>query len=112
MDSRHGNLFVGIPEELPTELTSVLHSGVCRVERIVSRGHASPPSFWYDQSEDEFVLVMQGEARLEFADGTQQGMKRGDWCMLPAHKRHRVAWTSPDVDTIWLAVFIDLGPPK
>ncbi len=79
-----------------------------RIERIVSRGHASPPDFWYDQAEHEWVMVLSGRARLEVVeDGTTRilEMAPGDHILLPAHRRHRVAWTDPEQETIWLAVF-------
>jgi cupin 2 domain-containing protein len=74
----------------------------CRIERIVSHGHASPPDFWYDQAEDEWVALLEGEAVLAFADGARLTMRRGDWITIPAHGRHRVEATGPG--TVWLAV--------
>jgi len=79
-----------------------------RIERIVSRGHASPPDVWYDQAEHEWVMVLSGQARLEIVeDGTTRilEMAPGDHILLPAHRRHRVAWTDPEQETVWLAVF-------
>lgn len=88
------------------EVTTVLwSSGDTRVERIVSRGHHSPDGFWYDQTEDEFVVLLDGAARLELEDGTTFALARGDTFVLPAGCRHRVAWTDPACATIWLAVF-------
>ena len=76
-----------------------------RIERIVSRGHASPPDFWYDQDWHEFVLLMSGRARLELADGAPVvELEPGDWLDIKAHVRHRVDWTDPEQDTVWLAV--------
>ena len=99
-------LFDGVPDELPTELVATLlaTSGV-RVERIVSRGHASPPGFWYDQDEGEWVAVLSGAARLRFDDGEEVALGPGDHVDIPAHRRHRVEWTSGVEPTIWLAVF-------
>ena len=77
----------------------------CRVERIVSVGHVSPEGFWYDQAEGEFVLVMQGGAVLEYDNGETQEMGPGDWAVIPAHRRHRVAWTSMKPPCVWLCVF-------
>ncbi len=101
----HGSLDEGVPRALPEELVTVLASraGV-RIERIVSRGHVTPPGEWYDQAEDEFVLLVQGAARLEFEDIDLE-LRAGDWVDLPAHVRHRVAWTAPGEDTVWLVVF-------
>jgi len=99
------NLLSEIPSAIPRELAEVLvQTSAVRIERIVSQGHASPPDFWYDQEESEFVLLVQGGARLRFGDGVVE-MKGGDWIHIPAHKKHRVEWTSPDEKTIWLAVF-------
>lgn len=99
------NLFSGIPPSLPDEVIQVLlQSSNVRIERIVSQGHSSPPDSWYDQDENEWVLLIQGEARLRFEAEVIE-MKPGDWINIPAHKRHRVEWTTPDEPTIWLAVF-------
>lgn len=76
-----------------------------RMERIVSYGSKSPPDFWYDQPEHEWVTVVTGEAILEFADRTER-LGPSDWIFLPAHLRHRVAWTTPDQPTHWLAIFL------
>jgi cupin 2 domain-containing protein len=47
---------------------------------------------------------MKGAARLRFDDEAIE-MKSGDFVNVPAHKRHRVDWTSPHEPTIWLAVY-------
>jgi cupin 2 domain-containing protein len=80
-------------------------NGAVRVERIVSRGEASPDGFWYDQDEAEFVLVLSGAARLRFADGEVMSLGPGDWVDIAPHRCHRVDWTHPDRPTVWLAVF-------
>ncbi len=99
------NLFTDLPGHLPNELVTTLieATNVC-IERIVSHGHVSPPDFWYDQARHEWVMVLKGGARLQFEDGTVE-MKPGDYVNIPAHKRHRVNWTTPDEPTVWLAVF-------
>ncbi len=102
------NVFTDLPARLPDELTNtLLEAADVRIERIVSHGHASPPGFWYDQEEHEWVTVLAGAARVEFAEGEPRTMELGpgDTLQLDAHRRHRVAWTSPDEATIWLAVF-------
>jgi cupin 2 domain-containing protein len=106
-----GNLFAGVPADLPEELLQVLwQAGRVRVERIVSRGHATPPGRWYDQETDEWVVLLTGAARLriEGRDGVVE-MRPGDYVLLPAHLRHRVEWTDPACDSVWLAVHA--GPP-
>ena len=104
---KRSNLQQGIPADLPEEFSEVLAQGRnLRIERIVSCGHTSAPDFWYDQEEDEFVLLVSGRARLEFADGGEpMSLATGDWLTIPAHCRHRVAWTDPETDTVWLVVF-------
>lgn len=100
------NLFDDIPDELPEELfTTLLSAPGLRVERIVSTGQQSPPGFWYDQSEDEWVVVLQGAAAIEFeGDVEPVRLAPGDWLNIPAHCRHRVAWTALGSRTVWLAI--------
>ncbi|QAU32744.1 cupin domain-containing protein [Janthinobacterium sp. 17J80-10] len=101
------NLLHDIPAQLPVEMTDILAAaGTVRIERIVSRGHASPPDYWYDQDQHEWVLLMQGAATLRFAGGDEaMQLAPGDYVNIPAHVRHRVDATAPDRDTVWLAVF-------
>jgi cupin 2 domain-containing protein len=103
------NLFTELPADLPEELVEVLaQSKHVRVARIVSTGHASPEGFWYDQDDAEWVVVLKGEARLRFEEDEHPlPMKPGDQVTIPAHKRHRVEWTSPNEPTVWLAVFFE-----
>jgi cupin 2 domain-containing protein len=98
------NLF-SAPDNLPSELSVTLQAAEgIRIERIVSRGHASPDGFWCDQDQHEWVVVLQGAGRLRFEDECLD-MQRGDFVSIPAHKKHRVEWTTPAELTIWLAVF-------
>lgn len=100
------NLFEQIPaltqEELFTELLSA--DGI-RVERIVSFGQSSPDAFWYDQAENEWVLLLEGSATLAFQDRPAVDLKPGDYLNIPAGSRHRVEKTDPSSRTVWLAVF-------
>ena len=98
------NLFHPLPDDLTEEaFTELLRQDGVRIERIVSDGHASPEDFWYDQDEDEWVALLEGDAGIAFADGRQVHLTRGDLLSLPAHTRHRVTFTSRPA--IWLAVF-------
>jgi cupin 2 domain-containing protein len=98
------NLFVDLPRHLPDELLNVLlDADDVRIERIVSHGHTSPDGFWYDQDRHEWVVVLKGAARLRFEDGAVE-MMPGEFVNIPAHKKHRVEWTTPDGPTVWLAV--------
>lgn len=100
------NLFADLPRHLPNELfTTLLEVANVRIERIVSHGLASPEGFWCDQEQHEWVVVLNGAARLRFEDEEKPvEMKPGDFINIPAHKRHRVESTTPDEPTIWLAV--------
>ncbi len=101
------NLFKDIPEDLPKELSEILASSkTVRIERIVSRGQCSPKEFYYDQEQNEFVLLLKGEAELEIFDQDEKiTLGEGDSILITAHQKHRVSWTNPDIETIWLAVF-------
>ena len=98
------NIFDDLPQHLPKELVQTLiRAADVRIERIVSHGHASPEGFWYDQPQHEWVIVLKGAARLQFEDGMVE-MKPGDYINIPAYKKHRVDWTTPDEPTVWLGV--------
>jgi len=100
------NIFTNIPDQIPEELFQTLAeaSGV-KIERIISHGQASPEGFWYDQGQDEWVLLLQGSATLRFQDSKQLlTLEPGDYITIPAHQKHRVESTDPDTPTIWLAI--------
>ena len=105
MTSNNGNIFENIPKEMPDELVEILAASTnVRIERIVSNGDKSPEGFWYDQPLDEWVILLSGEATLEFADGKTVCMLPGDYIHIPAHEKHRVARTASDINSVWLAV--------
>ena len=101
------NLFF-IPEDYKPdphkEKFEVLALGANKLllERIVSHGQVTEPGTWYDQEEDEWVCVLDGEAELSFPDGKFIRLGKGDQIFLPKHQRHRVEYTSSPC--IWLAV--------
>ncbi len=98
------NIFDGLPQHPPQEVVqALLRAGDVRIERIVSHGHASPADFWYDQPQGEWVIVLTGAARLRFEDGIVE-MRPGDFIDIPAFRKHRVEWTTPDEPTVWLGV--------
>ena len=70
----------GMPEHFTALLTS--DSGLL-VERIVSWGHVTPEGQWYDQKKDEWVLLLEGAARLGFDDGREVSLERGQCLLLP-----------------------------
>ncbi len=100
------NIFKNIPAALPEELIDIISSkNNVKIERIVSRGHSSPDAFWYDQQQDEYVILLKGKAGLLFYDRADVVvLGPGDYINIPAHVKHRVEWTSRDEETVWLAV--------
>lgn len=100
------NLFDDIPKDLSDELFEPLlqTSSFC-IERIVSRGHCSPAGFWYDQDDDEWIVLLKGKAIIRFEnDNESVTLKSGDYIHIDRHRKHRVEWTDPAQETIWLAV--------
>ncbi len=101
------NIYSSIPTDIPEELfQDVLKTDSVRIERIVSKGHSSPEGFWYDQDQNEWVMLLRGSAGLLF-EGSEEiiELNTGDHIHIPAHTRHRVEWTDFRTETIWLAVF-------
>ena len=99
------NLLSGLVDGAEAEtFDSILARPGLRIERIVSRGHATPSDRVYDQDEDEWVVLLAGAARLWLDGEGEVALAPGDHLLIPAHRRHRVTWTSPDGPTIWLAV--------
>jgi len=100
------NVFNDIPQDIDFEVfEQIVNSDKIKIERIISKGHHSPESGWYDQEQNEWVMILAGEAILSFIDGSDITMRKGDYINIPAHKKHKVKWTTPDVETIWLAVY-------
>jgi len=99
------NVFSDLPNELEEESLSELFRGSgYRVERICSRGQASPPGFWYDQDHAEWVLVLSGAAGLQFKGEKEIKLVPGDYILIHPHKKHQVNWTALGKWTIWLAI--------
>ena len=99
------NIFDDIPEDLHSEVfESLVDSDNVRIERIISKGHTSPDTGWYDQDNNEWVIVLKGAAILTFADASTVKLRVGDHVNISAHEKHRVSWTTPDTETIWLAI--------
>ena len=100
------NLFTDIPQDLDIEVfDTLLQSGDTRIERIISKGHTSPESGWYDQAQDEWVVLLEGAATITFESGKEANLSKGDYLNIPAHTKHKVSWTDPSCETVWLAVF-------
>lgn len=98
------NLFADIPQHLPEELFQQLASGSrFSLKRIVSKGQSTD---WYDQDQQEWVVMLKGAATLEFEDRIKT-LQPGDYVLIPAHQKHRVSWTDPNQETVWLAIYYE-----
>lgn len=103
------NLFSDLHPTSLEQIDILLSRSGVRIERILSWGHASPPGFWYDQGEAEWVVLLQGQARLLLREPDEvREMTPGDWIWIAAHRQHRVDWTAAGEVTLWLAFF---SPP-
>ncbi|MCU8148017.1 cupin domain-containing protein [Vibrio vulnificus] len=90
------NLFDYLPSSLAQEqFDDLLQLDNVRIERIVSHGHHSPETGWYDQEEHEWVVILQGEGEIEFEAGNIVHLTKGEHLFIPAHQKHKVRWTTP-----------------
>ena len=100
------NIYLNIPEELPNELyEKIICNSSFKLERIISKAHSTTKGQWYDQGKDEWVILLKGSAGIAI-EGEERTvvLKPGDYMHLPAHLRHRVEWTDPATETVWLAL--------
>ena len=103
--SNKQNLLTGVPTSIPNEIfETIISKQNIKIERIISKGHESEPNFWYDQDQSEWILILKGEARLQFEDKSIC-LTPGDYLNIAPHQKHRVDCTTPEEETIWLAVF-------
>ena len=105
MNLKLNNIFDSIPEDLESEVfENIIQNGSMRVERIISRGHSTPAGKWYDQTQSEWVLVLKGAATISIENEGDHALIAGSYLNIPAHTRHRVKWTTPEIETLWLAI--------
>jgi len=99
------NIFNEIPKNLQDELfEDIIKTDDVKIQRIVSYGHTSPKSGWYESKRKEWVIVLKGEAILSFEHKENVKLNAGDYINIPAFKKHKVSWTLANAETIWLAV--------
>lgn len=100
------NLFTNLPAGRSQEtFESLLEAKNFKLERIVSYGQSTPPDQWLDQDQDEWVILLKGNAGIQFQDESKpRKLQPGDYLLIPAHRRHRVEWTAPGEPTVWLAI--------
>lgn len=89
------------------KITVLYENSKIRVESIISYGNKSPDGFWYCQEEDEWVMLAKGGAELQF-EGETVNLCVNENMYIPAYKKHRVSYASPDAE--WLCVFVKNSP--
>jgi cupin 2 domain-containing protein len=96
-----------LPNSLPqTELSEMLvDSNQIAIKRIISTGQVTPVGEWYDQEQNEWLIVLQGSGELSYEDNSRIKLTTGDYLLIPAHQKHRVEYTSTEPPCIWLTVF-------
>jgi cupin 2 domain-containing protein len=98
-------------DKLPSgeaEVFETLHrTNNLHIERIISHGQVTPPGKWYNSESDEWVILIQGKATLEYDTGEFIQMVAGDYLLIPAYQKHRVTYTSKEPHCLWLAVHFD-----
>ena len=100
------NIFESIPNNLTEEVfETILQSKNITIERIISKGHTSPETGWYNQEQNEWVMVLKGDAIITFEDEKEIRLNEGSYLNIPAHTKHQVSWTSQQTETIWLAIY-------
>jgi cupin 2 domain-containing protein len=99
------NIFESMPANPDEEVVDLIAQNEnTKIERIISRGQTSPATGWYDQEKDEWVMLLKGEAIISFENAMEVNLKAGDYLNITAHTKHKVKWTDPNVETVWLAV--------
>jgi len=103
---KKNNIFSNIINSKDEAFEALVESKNVKIERIVSDAHVSPKDFWYDQEDDEWVIVLQGGAVVGFDNQKSVRLGVGDYLHIKAHQKHRVEWTSEIEKTVWLAVHL------
>ena len=95
------NIFSEIPDRLKDELfEDIISSKNIKIERIISDGHTSPKNGWYESKQNEWVILLQGEAILSFDKGDDLTLNVGDYVNIPSLKKHKVSYTSKSQKSI------------
>lgn len=98
-----------LPKQLPTAeqeeiFEELFKNPNLKIERIVSNGQTTEIDKWYEQKTAEWVVLLQGEAQLQYEDGKEINLKAGDYVFIPSMEKHRVSYTSTEPPCIWLAI--------
>ncbi len=98
------NLFALTNTQSPeTEtFTTLLRKDNIHIEHISS--NMSKAGEWYLEAHDEWILLLQGEAKLEYSNGETDYLIQGDTLLIKENIKHRVASTS--TNALWLAIHL------
>lgn len=108
MDLNEGNIFSNSVINSKEEIFNTIFLGKnINIEQIISSGQTSPETGWYDQQQNEWIILLEGEAKIEFDDHKIKHLQKGDYLLIPAHCKHKVTYTSALPKCIWLAVFFE-----
>ncbi|MBK2124195.1 cupin domain-containing protein [Fangia hongkongensis] len=83
---------------------TLLSQGNVSIERIVSCGQTTPKDKPYIQAQNEWVIVLQGEARIKIEDNEEILLEKGAHLFIPKNAKHWVTFTSTNPPVLWLAV--------
>jgi hypothetical protein len=101
------NLLTKLPAATRAEaFTELLARPGVRVERIVSRGQATPANQPMVQAQDEWVVLIEGAAGLRIEDSDEVTLRAGDHVWIARGQKHWVTWTAKDRPSVWLAVHL------
>lgn len=95
------NLFIPNTDNPSEEiLESLLQLPNIKIQKITSHGQTSDE--WYEQEEDEWVVIIEGEGELTFEDGRVIRLGKGEYIHIPRMQKHKVTYCASP--TIWLAI--------
>lgn len=102
------NIFSALPTTPQKDelFETILENEHIKLERIITTGQITPQGQWYDQAQDEWVMLLQGEASILFEEGEEVHLKSGDYILIKAHQKHRVSKVSSQEVCVWLAVYL------
>ena len=95
------NIFDYITPSKNETFTTLLEHKNIKINRIVSAEHIE--QIEYKQEEDEWLVLMEGEATLSL-NGKEHTLYKGDTLFIPAKTPHTVLETQKG--TVWLTVHI------
>ena len=107
MNQSIGNLYNDILDTHSKEIfETIFKSSHVQIERITSSGQTTPKDRPYMQTHDEWVVVLQGQAKLWLETLGEVTLNSGDYLLIPKQVKHRVTYTSKKPQTLWLAIHI------